>query len=215
MTDIEKYWKYIQIGIREEGIASLLMLIMTAIICILGYIIELPPYITLLAVTIVFIVGVIWGYKQAEKRKSNEAIKILKNRLEDFSKNFLSGGESDSFFSLSKNPSKKEYPDELWKKYHEWRFKHLELEVKHINEQIIGSILNEQGIRRCFIDLFTATTRCYAFLDEYVREINEQGNLTKEHNEIISVYHKFIYALVEDDRSLDTHAGIQLSKIRL
>ena len=117
MTDIDKYWKYIQIGIMEGGIAGLLMFITTAIIYIVGYynIIELPPYTTLLAVALVFIGGAAWAYKQAEKRKSNEAIKTLKHRLKDFREKFLSPGEGKSFFSLiSKKPPKEEYPIELW-----------------------------------------------------------------------------------------------------
>jgi len=217
MTDVKKYLKYIQIGIREEGIASLLMMVVAYIIYLLGSIIKLPPYITLLAVTIVFIGGVIWGYKQAEKSESKKAIKTLKFGLKDFREKFLNRGESNSFFSLSyKKPPKEEYPIGLWDNYHNCRFMYLKLRIDHIDERITG-LINKQETISCFRDLFTTTNKCREFLNEYVKEINEQGNLTEEHKKIVDVSNKFKEALLEDVRSLniDEDVGVQLEEIIL
>lgn len=218
---LRKYWKDIQMDI-ENSFVEFVMVVVAAIICIYDYIYnDLPPYTNVFALIFILIFAIIGRRKQAEKSESNKAIKTLKNRLEDFRKEFLNRGESDSFFSLSgKTPPKEEYHIELWNKYHDCKFGRLTLEVDYIDRQITGSILNKQEIRRCFIDLFNTTKRLYAFLDEYVSEINEQGNLTVEREKIVSVivsvYNDFIKDLNKDVRSLDIDvAGIQLSKITL
>lgn len=209
---LRKYWKDIQ----EHGFTELLMVIATLIICILGYIFKLPPYTNLVAVMFIFIAAVMWRSDQAEKRESNEAIRTLKNRLEDFRKNFLYGSESYSFYSLSKITPNEDYSTKLWKKYHDCRFGRLELEVDYIDRQITGSSLNKQEISSCFRDLFNTTNRCYAFLKDYISEINEQDNLTPKHKEIVSVYNNFTDILLEDVRSSNIDvADIQLSKIKL
>ena len=222
MFNIEKCWKDIEEKV-EYGYIQLVGLVVFGIIFFLSLIVKMPPSaISITALLAMFLFAVIRNPKQVEKKELNKAIEILKNRLEDFRKKFLNRGESDSFFSLSKNPPKKEYPDELWKKYHEWRFAYLTLGVDHINRQITGP-LNKQEISSCFKDLFNMTNRCHVFLNEYVREMNEQGDLPTEHEEIVDVYNKFKDDLFKDVERLNTDlrsfkidvGGIKLQKIRL
>ena len=152
MFNIDKYWKDIKEKV-EYGYIQLVGLTVFSIIFFLSLIVKMPPSaISITALLAMFLFAVIRNPKQVEKKELNKAIEILKNRLEDFLKKFLNRGEGDSFCSLSKNPPKKGYPDELWKKYHEWRFAYLTLEVDHINRQITGP-LNKQEISFCFINL--------------------------------------------------------------
>lgn len=218
---LRKYSKDIKRYIGNSFV-EFAMVVVATIIYIYDYIYDdLPSYTNLFALIFILIFAIIWRRKQAEKSESNKAIKTLKNRLEDFRKEFLNRGESNSFFSLSgKTPPKEEYPIELWNKYHDCKFGRLTLEVDYIDRQITGSILNKQEIGRCFIDLFNTTKRLYVFLDEYVSEKNEQGNLTVEREKIVHVivpaYNNFIKDLTEDVRSSDIDvAGTQLSKITL